>query len=92
MSKKVYVGNLPFKFRGKELRELFSKFGEVEFATVILDRFNRNRSKGFGFVTFVNDDDADKAIAEMNGKETEGRALTVNEAKPRDEEASSQQE
>ncbi len=86
MSKKVYVGNLPFKYKGKELRELFSKFGEVEFATVILDKFNRNRSKGFGFVTFINDADADKAIAEMNGKETEGRPLTVSEAKPRENE------
>ncbi|PJE81379.1 RNA-binding protein [Candidatus Pacearchaeota archaeon CG10_big_fil_rev_8_21_14_0_10_32_42] len=87
MSKKVYVGNLPFKYKGKELRELFSQFGEVEFATVILDKFNRNRSKGFGFVTFVEEEDANKAIAGMDGKETEGRALKVNEAKPREEEA-----
>jgi len=85
MSKKVYVGNLPFRYKGKELREIFSKFGEVEFATVILDKFKRNRSKGFGFVTFVNDSDADKAVAEMNGKEVDGRALTVNEARPREE-------
>ena len=87
MSKKVYVGNLPFKYKGKELRELFSQFGEVEFATVILDKFNRNRSKGFGFVTFVEEENANKAIAGMDGKETEGRALKVNEAKPREEEA-----
>ncbi|MBU2612699.1 MAG: RNA-binding protein [Nanoarchaeota archaeon] len=85
MSKKVYVGNLPFRCKGKELREIFFKFGEVEFATVILDKFKRNRSKGFGFVTFVNDSDADKAVAEMNGKEIDGRALTVNEARPREE-------
>jgi len=85
MVKKVYVGNLPFKYRGKELRDLFTEFGEIEYATVILDKFNRNRSKGFGFVTFVNDADADAAVSKMNGKDVEGRALTVNEAKPREE-------
>jgi len=84
MSKKIFVGNLPFKLRGKELRELFDEFGEIEDSTVILDR-NTRRSKGFGFVTFVNDDDITKAIEKMNGKEIEGRALTVNEAKPREE-------
>jgi RNA recognition motif-containing protein len=84
MSKKVFVGNLPFKIRGKELRENFEKFGEIEDATVILDRFDKRKSKGFGFVTFVKDQDADKAIAEMNEKEMEGRPLTVNEAKPRE--------
>ena len=84
--KRVYVGNIPFKFRGKDLREIFSEFGEVEYATVILDKFNRRRSKGFGFVTFVNDDDAKKAIDKMNGKEVDGRNLVVNEAKPREEE------
>ncbi len=84
MSKKIFVGNLSFKIRGKELREAFEEFGEIEDSTVILDR-NTRRSKGFGFVTFVNDADADKAVAEMNEKELEGRALTVNEAKPREE-------
>ena len=84
MSKKVFVGNLPFKLRGKELRELFSEFGEIEDSTVILDKFTK-RSKGFGFVTFVNDADAEKAISEMNGKDVEGRDLTVSEAKPREE-------
>lgn len=84
MSKKLYVGNLPWKLRGKELRELFDSYGEIEDSTVILDRQTR-RSKGFGFVTFVQDADADKAVAEMNGKEIEGRALTVNEARPREE-------
>ncbi len=91
MSKKIYVGNLPFKYRGRELREVFSKFGEVEYATVILDRYKRDRSKGFGFVTFVNDADADKAIAEMNGKDLDGRDLTVNEAKPREGEETSEE-
>lgn len=83
--KRIYVGNIPFKYRGKDLREIFSKFGEVEFATVILDRFNRRRSKGFGFVSFVSDEEAEKAIQEMNGKELDGRAIVVNEAKPREE-------
>ena len=83
--KRVYVGNIPFKYRGKDLREIFSEFGEVEFATVILDKFNRRRSKGFGFVSFVNDDEAKKAIQEMNGKELDGREIIVNEAKPREE-------
>lgn len=85
MSKKVYVGNLYFKYKEKELRELFSEFGEIEFATVLLDKFKRNRSKGFGFMTFINDSDADKAISKMNGKEVGGRALAVNEARPREE-------
>jgi len=84
MSKKVFVGNLPFKYRGKELRELFSRFGEIEDSTVILDKFTK-RSKGFGFVTFANDTDADTAISEMNGKDADGRDLTVSEAKPREE-------
>ncbi len=84
MSKKLFVGNLAFKLRGKDLRDIFSKYGEVEDATVILDRFDNRKSKGFGFVTFVNDADADKAIAELNEKEIEGRPLTVNVAKPRE--------
>ena len=81
MSKKVYVGNLPFTVAQEKLKELFGTFGEIEEATVISDKFS-GRSKGFGFVTFVNDADADKAVAEMNGKEVEGRELKVNEAKP----------
>ncbi len=85
MGKKLYVGNLPYKYRGRELRELFSEFGEVEYATVILDRFKRNRSKGFGFVTFVDESGAEKAISNMNGKEIEGRPLVVNEAKPKEQ-------
>jgi RNA recognition motif-containing protein len=84
MSKKLFVGNLAFKLRGKDLRDIFLKYGEVEDATVILDKFDNRKSKGFGFVTFVNDADADKAIAELNEKEIEGRPLTVNEAKPRE--------
>ena len=85
MSKKVYVGNLPWSVDDAALKEAFSSYGEIAEATVIKNKFN-NRSKGFGVVTFANDADADKAIAEMNGKEIEGRALKVNEAQPFDPE------
>ena len=85
MSKKIFVGNLAFKLRGKDLRDAFSEYGEIEDATVILDKFDKRKSKGFGFVTFVQEADADKAIAEMNEKEIEGRKVVVNEAKPREE-------
>jgi RNA recognition motif-containing protein len=81
MSKKIYVGNLPFTVDLAKLKELFESYGETEDAVVISDKFS-GRSKGFGFVTFVNDADADKAIAEMNEKDVEGRPLKVNEAKP----------
>lgn len=78
---KVYVGNLPFSFGSEKLKEIFSSYGEIEEAIVISDKFS-GRSKGFGFVTFSKDEDAKKAIAEMNEKEVEGRSLKVNEAKP----------
>ena len=81
MSKKLFVGNLPFKTTSDSLKELFSQFGEIEEAVVISDKFS-GRSRGFGFVTFVNDADADKAIAELHEKEYEGRNLIVNEARP----------
>lgn len=80
MGNKVYVGNLPWSIRSDGLKGLFSEFGEVEDARVITDKFTR-RSKGFGFVTFANDEDAAKAISGMDGKEVEGRALKVNEAR-----------
>lgn len=86
MSKKLYVGNLPFSLDDDKLRELFSEFGEIEEATVLKDKFS-HRSKGFGFVTFVKDEDADKAVSEMNDKEVEGRKLKVNEARPFDPDA-----
>lgn len=91
MSKKVYVGNLPFSFGFEKLNEVFSSFGKVEEASVISDKFS-GRSKGFGFVTFSNDADADKAIAEMDGKEFEGRALKVSEATPFDPESKPKRE
>ncbi|HOF43804.1 MAG TPA: RNA-binding protein [Candidatus Pacearchaeota archaeon] len=83
---KVYVGNLPFSVDDEKLKELFSSYGEIEEVSVIKDKFS-GRSKGFGFVTFKNDDEAKKAIEEMNDKEVEGRALKVNEAKPLDPDA-----
>lgn len=81
MSVKVYVGNLPFSVGQKELTELFSKYGKVEEAVVISDKYS-GRSKGFGFVTFAEHSAAQKAIAEMDGKDMQGRALKVNEARP----------
>lgn len=84
MSVKIYVGNLPFSFTSEKLKEAFSEFGAIEEATVITDKYS-GRSRGFGFVTFANDEDAKKAIEAMNGKEVEGRELKVNEARAREE-------
>ncbi len=80
---KVYVGNLPFSVDDGALKELFSSFGDIAEATVIKDKYS-GRSKGFGFVTFSSDEDAKKAISEMDGKDMQGRNLKVNEAKPMD--------
>ncbi len=78
---KLYVGNLPWSIDDNALKELFTSFGEVTEAVLIKDKFS-GRSKGFGFVTFENDDNAQKAISEMHEKDVEGRPLTVSEAKP----------
>jgi len=80
---KLYVGNLAFSMNDESLKKAFSEFGEVEEASVIMDKFS-GRSKGFGFVSFKDDDAAKKAMSEMNEKEVEGRQLKVNEAKPMD--------
>ena len=80
MTKKVYVGNLPFQTTEDDLNNLFSQVGPVESVSIITDR-DTGRSKGFGFVS-MNDEDAEKAIAAFNGKDFGGRALTVNEARP----------
>lgn len=80
MSKKIYVGNLSFGATEEELAALFEEVGAVESVSIITDR-DTGRSKGFGFVS-MNDDDAEKAIAALNGKDFGGRALTVNEARP----------
>ena len=78
---KIYVGNLPFSVDKAKLDELFGTFGDIEESIVISDKFS-GRSKGFGFVTFKDDESAKKAIADMNDKEVEGRNIKVNEAKP----------
>lgn len=83
MGKKLYVGNLPFSATEGTLIDLFTPYGQVESARLITDR-DSGRSKGFGFVEMGTDEEAEKAIAEMNGKEVEGRALTVNEARPQE--------
>ena len=79
MRKKLYVGNLSFETTETELKELFTQSGLVETVRIITDR-DTGRSKGFGFVEMQ--EGGDKAIAEMNGKDFNGRALTVNEARP----------
>ncbi len=81
--KKLFVGNLPYKTTDTDLKDMFSKAGEVSEAVVIMDR-ERGLSKGFGFVTFANDAEADSAVEMWNGKDIEGRALTVNEARPQE--------
>jgi len=81
MAKKLYVGNLPYSVTDEQLGEMFAQFGQVSSAVVIKFR-DTGRSKGFGFVEFDKDEDADKAVEEMNGKDVEGRNLVVNEARP----------
>jgi cold-inducible RNA-binding protein len=80
MTKKVYVGNLPFQTTEDDLSNLFSQVGPVESVSIITDR-DTGRSKGFGFVS-MDSEAADKAIAQFNGTDFNGRALTVNEARP----------
>jgi RNA recognition motif-containing protein len=83
VGKKLYVGNLTYNITNASLEEMFAAFGSVRSAEVIQDR-DTGRSKGFGFVEMSDDNAAREAIAGLNGKEVEGRALTVNEAKPRE--------
>jgi len=82
--KKLFVGNLSWDATDNDLKDIFSKFGELSEVTVLKER-DTNRSKGFGFVTFANDSEADTAVNEMHGKEYMGRNLTVNEARPRED-------
>ena len=84
MGKKLYVGNLTYGVTDSTLSQLFEAHGTVQSAQVIMDR-DTGRSKGFGFVEMGNDAEAQAAIQALNGKEVEGRALTVNEAKPRED-------
>jgi RNA recognition motif-containing protein len=82
MAKKLYVGNLSFSATNESLQEAFSQFGTVTSAQIVMDR-ETGRSRGFGFVEMA--DGADQAIAAMNGAQLDGRTLTVNEAKPRED-------
>src|SRR5437667_3679022 len=84
MGSKLYVGNLSYNTTGSDLEQLFAAHGTVSSAEVIADR-DTGRSKGFGFVEMGSDAEAQAAIAALNGKEHGGRAMTVNEAKPREE-------
>jgi RNA recognition motif-containing protein len=80
MTKKLYVGNLPFQTTEDELSDIFSEVGNVESVRIITDR-ETGRSRGFGFVEMA-DEDAEKAISQFNGTDMNGRPLTVNEARP----------
>jgi RNA recognition motif-containing protein len=84
VGKKLYCGNLNFNVSSSDLEQLFTEFGTVESAQVITDR-DTGRSKGFGFVEMSSDEEAQAAIAGLNEKEHEGRPLTVNEARPRED-------
>jgi cold-inducible RNA-binding protein len=81
MAKKIYVGNLSFQTTDADLNDMFSEVGHVESVRIITDR-DTGRSKGFGFVEMSDDEAANKAIERFSGKEVNGRALTVNEARP----------
>lgn len=78
----IYVGNLDYKVNDHDLEEIFAEYGAVESSNVITDKFT-GRSKGFGFVTMGNPDEANKAIKELNGATLENRKLIVNEARPK---------
>lgn len=80
----IYVGNLPWSTSDQDLTDAFGAFGKVEKASIISDR-NSGRSKGFGFVTMEDADEANKAIESLNGSEMAGRNLKVNEARPRED-------
>jgi cold-inducible RNA-binding protein len=80
MSKKIYVGNLPYQADEDFLKEVFAKVGEVQSVRIIKDEIGR--SKGFGFVEMTSDEDADKAISTLSGTTLMGRSIVVNEARP----------
>ena len=85
--KNIYVGNLSFNATEASVRALFETYGSIERVSIVTDR-DTGRAKGFGFVEMSTDSDADRAIAELNGRELDGRALSVNEARPKTERAS----
>lgn len=82
----IYVGNLPYELDEQQLQEAFAAYGEVEKAKIIIDH-ETGRSKGFAFVTMVDNEAGQNAIAELNGAELNGRPMKVNEARPREERA-----
>jgi RNA recognition motif-containing protein len=84
MSTKLYVGNLSFNTSNEDLQELFGQAGTVETVNIVEDR-DTGRSRGFGFVEMSSKEEATTAIEQLNGKEIDGRSLTVNEARPREE-------
>jgi RNA recognition motif-containing protein len=84
MGKKLYVGNLTYAVTNETLEQIFAPHGKVQSAQVIMDR-DTGRSKGFGFVEMGSDQEAQAAIAAMNGKDVDGRSLNVNEARPKTE-------
>ena len=86
MGTKLYVGNLPFNTTENELQELFSQAGAVQEVMLMQDKFT-GKSRGFAFVTMASEQDAQNAISKMNGQAIEGRPLTVNEARPREQRA-----
>ena len=80
---KIYVGNMPYTVTSEDLSDMFKEHGGVEEVTIIMDR-DTGRSKGFAFVDMPNNSDADRAIKSLNGTQVGGRALTVNQARPRE--------
>lgn len=84
MSKRIYVGSLPYSTTEDQLEQLFAEHGKVSDAQVIMDRFT-GQAKGFGFVEMENDDEADAAIAALNGSSFGGRSLVVNQAREREQ-------
>lgn len=84
MAQKLYVGGLPYSYSDAQLNELFSQAGSVQSASIVTDKFS-GRSRGFGFVEMVSGSEANKAIEMFNGYDLEGRKLTVNEARPRED-------
>ena len=79
----IYIGNLSWDMTEQDLLDLFSPYGEVASAKIVTDKFNNNRSKGFGFVEMTNDTEGQAAIAALNGSEVDGRNIVVNESQPK---------
>ena len=86
MAKRLFVGGLPYDFTDAQLKDLFAKAGTVVSANVIVDKFTQ-RSKGFGFVELSSDEEAEKAVKELNGNDLGGRKIAVAEARPMEERA-----